>query len=290
MKNGVPQFAIVLSGCGVYDGSEIHEATCAMLAIDEIGCAYECFAPNIDQAKVLDHFSGDELTSQTRNVLSESARIARGKIKDLKEFQAKDFDAIIFPGGFGAVTNLCNYASKGVECDVDPEVRRVIEESYNEKIIIGAMCIAPVLIAKVLGSHGIMVTIGDDPKTAKDIEAMGAVHEQKDAVEVCSDDLHKILTMPAYMLAESIREVGIGARNLIDDAIELMELYGAHVSHPDQYASEQHPHDHDCHCHHDPDPVHHCGCKNHDHEHTHAPHTEHDHEHHCGCGGHCKHH
>ena len=264
MKNGVPQFAIVLSGNGVYDGSEIHEAACTMLAIDEIGCNYQCFAPNIDQAKTLNHYSGDA-EKEPRNVLAESARIARGKIKDLKDYKADDFDAIVFPGGFGAAMNLSNYASKGADCEVNPEVTRAIEETFAAKKIICAMCIAPVVIAKVLGKHKVRLTIGDDKKTAKDIETMGAIHEEKEATEVCSDDINKILTTPAYMLAESIREVGFGTRNLIDEAIELMELYGDLPTHEEE---------HTCNCGND------CNC---DHNHDHECGCSHDHPHKCTC-------
>lgn len=169
MNNEAPKFAIVLSGCGVFDGSEIHEAVCTMLAVDQSGCTYQCFAPNTWQARTIDHFTGHAVAiagdEDNRNVLAESARIARGEIKDLAEFKAKDYDAVIFPGGFGAALNLSDFAVNGAECDVNVEVRRAIEESYREGIVIGAMCIAPTVIARVLGKHGITITVGNDKKS-----------------------------------------------------------------------------------------------------------------------------
>lgn len=152
-----PLFAVVLSGCGVFDGSEIHEAVLTMLALDEAGCDYRCFAPNTWQARTIDHFTGHAVAiagdEDNRNVLAESARIARGEIKDLKEFKASDFDGIVFPGGFGAALNLSDFAVKGAECEINHEVRRAIEESYKEGIVIGAMCIAPTVIARVFGKR-----------------------------------------------------------------------------------------------------------------------------------------
>lgn len=157
-----PRFAVVLSGCGVFDGSEIHEAVCALLAIDEAGCAYQCFAPNTWQAKTVDHFTGEASAiagdADNRNVLAESARIARGNILDLSEFNPKDFDAIIFPGGFGAAMNWSNFAVRGPACEVNEEVERALNASYEAGIVIGAMCIAPTVVARVLGKHKVKVT------------------------------------------------------------------------------------------------------------------------------------
>lgn len=227
MINNAPKFAIVLSGCGVFDGSEIHEAVCTMLAVEESGCAYQCFAPNTWQARTIDHFTGHAVAiagdEDNRNVLAESARICRGNIKDLSEFKAKDYDAIIFPGGFGAALNLSDFGAKGAECDVNVEVKRAIEESYKEGIVIGAMCIAPTVIARVLGKEGISITIGNDKNVSKGIEKMGAHHENKGATEVCVDSEHKIVTTPCYMLATSLKEIREGTQNLIDEMLELMD-------------------------------------------------------------------
>ena len=216
-----PKFAIVLSGCGRADGSEIHEATCAMLAIDCLGSTYQCFAPNIKQAAVVNHLTGEK-TDEERNVLVESARLARGNILDLKDYNPDDFDAIVFPGGLGAVINWCDFSVSGVSCDVDDGIRKAILESNKKGVVIGAMCIAPVVIAKVLGSKGVHVTIGHDKGVAQAIERTGAVHEQKGVVDVCVDELRKVVTTPAYMLASSIKEVCEGADNMIKAMIKLI--------------------------------------------------------------------
>ncbi len=227
MSERIPQIAIVLSGCGVFDGSEIHEAVCTMLAVEQSGCKYQCFAPNTWQARTIDHFTGHAVAiagdEDNRNVLAESARIARGEVKDLAEFRAKDYDGIIFPGGFGAALNLSDFAVKGAECDVNVEVRRAIEESHREGLVIGAMCIAPVVIARVLGGKGISLTIGNDKKVAAGLEKMGARHENRAATEVCVDEENRIVTTPCYMLAGSIREICDATRNLVDEMLEIMD-------------------------------------------------------------------
>ncbi len=227
MNNNAPRFAVVLSGCGVFDGSEIHEAVCTMLAIEQSGCTYQCFAPNTWQARTIDHFTGHAVAiagdEDNRNVLAESARIARGNVKDLSEFKAKDFEGIVFPGGFGAALNLSDFAVKGADCDINVEVRRAVEESYREGIVIGAMCIAPTVIARILGKEHVKVTIGNDKNVASGIEKMGAKHQSCNATDVCVDSEHKVVTTPCYMLATSIKEIYDGTRNLIDEMLELMD-------------------------------------------------------------------
>lgn len=221
-----PRFAVVLSGCGVFDGSEIHEAVLTMLAIDNAGARYQCFAPNTWQARTVDHFTGNVSAiagdEDNRNVLAESARIARGEIKDLAEFNPKEFDAIVFPGGFGAALNLSDFAVNGTECDINQSVKKAIESSYKEGLVIGAMCIAPVVIARVLGKHGVRLTIGSDAKVVAGITKMGAVHENKKAVEVCVDEENKIVTTPCYMLASSIKDIARGTENLVNEMIDLI--------------------------------------------------------------------
>lgn len=227
MNTQAPKFAVVLSGCGVFDGTEIHEAVCALLAIEQSGCTYQCFAPNTWQARTIDHFTGNAVAiagdEDNRNVLAESARIARGNIKDLSEFKAANFEAIIFPGGFGAALNWSDSAIKGPDCEVNEEIKRAIEESFHQEIVIGAMCIAPTVIARVLGKHGITMTIGNDKKVASGLEKMGAHHEIKASTEVSVDAEHKIVTTPCYMLAGSIKEVYDGARNMVDEMLELID-------------------------------------------------------------------
>lgn len=225
MKNKA-KIAIILAGSGVFDGSEIHEAVLTMLAIDEAGAEYQCFAPNTWQAKTVDHFTGETTAlagdDENRNVLAESARIARGNIKPLSEFDAKKYDAIIFPGGFGAVINLSNFASKNDDCEIHEEVRKAIEDSYENELVIGAMCIAPVILAKVLANKRVRVTIGFERDTANAIEKMGARHHSKEATEICVDEENRVVTTPCYMMAKSISEVRQGTKNLVDKIIELI--------------------------------------------------------------------
>lgn len=227
MQEQAPKFAVILSGCGVFDGSEIHEAVCTMLAIEQAGCVYQCFAPDTWQARTIDHYTGHAVAiagdEDNRNVLAESARIARGNIKNLKEFSARDYDAIVFPGGFGAALNWSDFAIKASECDVNTEVRRAIEESYAQGLVIGAMCIAPVVIASVLGKEKIHLTVGNDQKVAAGLSKMGAIAEERAATETCVDEEHKIVTTPCYMLAKSLPEIYDATRNLIDDMLELMD-------------------------------------------------------------------
>lgn len=210
----MPRFAVILSGCGRADGSEIHEAVTALLAIDKAGCTYRCFAPDIEQTTVIDHLNSQK-TEERRNVLVESARLARGNIKPLSELKIKEFDCILFPGGLGAITNWCDFAKSGVNCKVETSIHNILEEAYQNKVVIGAMCIAPVVIAKVLGRYGIKVTIGNDKTVAEAITQTGAVHENTKVDEACIDEEHYVVTTPAYMLAKSIKEVSAGAEAMV---------------------------------------------------------------------------
>ncbi|MFH0999323.1 MAG: isoprenoid biosynthesis glyoxalase ElbB [Bacteroidota bacterium] len=206
------KFAVVLSGSGVYDGAEIHEATLSLLAIAEAGAEYEIFAPDIQQYHVINHLNGEEM-NEKRNVLIESARIARGKISPLSSFNAQLFDALLFPGGFGAAKNLSNLAFKGPDCVVNKDVERCIIEMFNAKKPIGALCIAPALIAKVL--KGANVTIGNDKGTIEAIETMGGTHLETTHGEVIEDKAKKIFTTPCYMLDASIIDIRNGAQNIV---------------------------------------------------------------------------
>ena len=216
----MPSFAVILSGCGRADGSEIHEAVTALLAIDKAGCTYQCYAPDIEQSAVINNLTGEK-TEERRNVLVESARIARGDIKPLSELNPKEYDCVLFPGGLGAITNWCDFAKSGVNCTVDSLINRVLEEAYKENVVIGAMCIAPVLIAKVLGKHGITVTIGKDKTVAEAIAKTGAKHQNTKVTEACVDEKNHVVTTPAYMLAQSIKEVSLGAEAMVKEMIRL---------------------------------------------------------------------
>jgi enhancing lycopene biosynthesis protein 2 len=214
----IKRFAVILSGCGVYDGAEIHEATLTMLAIDKHNAEYQCFAPDINQAHVINHLDGKEM-KETRNVLVESARIARGNIKPLNRFNAGDFDAVIFPGGFGVAKNLCTFAFDGAGCTVNPEVEKVIKAMHTAGKPIGALCVSPVLISKVLGN--IKVTIGNDTETANEIHSMGGQHEKASHGEVVIDHKHKIATTPCYMLDASISQIAKGAENIVKALLKM---------------------------------------------------------------------
>ena len=213
------KIAVVLSGCGVYDGAEIHEAVLTMFAIASNGAVYEVFAPDIDQHHVVNHLTGTEM-DETRNVLIESARIARGKIKALSEFSGKEFDAIIFPGGFGAAKNLSTFALDGSNCKVDSDVEAAIKEMISLGKPVGALCISPVILAKILGD--VELTIGDDAGTIQAIEEMGATHKATTHGEVVVDQQHKIVTTPCYMLDARITQIEEGARNVVKTILEMV--------------------------------------------------------------------
>ena len=206
------KIAVVLSGCGVYDGTEIHEATLTMLAIAKAGASYVLFAPNIPQYHVVNHLTG-EVMNESRNVLIESARIARGKISDLKEYNACDFDAIVFPGGFGAAKNLSTFAFDGPECTVNEDVAMAVRATTEARKPIGALCISPVVITRIL--EKVDVTIGSDPGTASAIEKMGGKHIQTTHGEIVIDRNYKIVTTPCYMLDATIDQIEVGTRNIV---------------------------------------------------------------------------
>lgn len=215
---------VILSGCGVFDGSEIHEAVITLLAIDRSGAEAVCMAPNVEQMHVVNHLTGDVATGENRNVLVEAARIARGKIRDLKDVKAADIDALILPGGFGAAKNLCDFAVKGAECEVHPEVTRLIREIITARKPLGAICIAPALLARVLGSLKIAhkLTIGNDEGTARALTAMGAEHVNCLVTEVVIDKENKLVSTPAYMLAGRISEAAEGIEKAVKALVKMI--------------------------------------------------------------------
>ena len=208
------KIAVILSGCGMMDGSEIHESVCTLLNLDRQGIEYQCFAPDTQQAKVINHHTRQPEPS-TRNILEEAARIARGNIKNLQEFRTIDFDAVIFPGGSGAVANL-TYDGK-----VRPEIAQIITDCFESKMPIGAICIAPTIVARVLGHNGITVTIGNDSKVAAAVEQTGAHHQECSADDIVVDKQNLVVTTPAYMLAKSIKEVDTGIGKLVQAIAKL---------------------------------------------------------------------
>lgn len=215
------KIGVVLSGCGVYDGSEIHEAVFTLLAIDRQGCEAVCMAPNSDLS-VVNHLTAQE-TGEKRNVLVESARIARGRIRDVKDVAAADLDAIFFPGGFGAAKNLCNFALKGAAATVNPDVARLLREMAAAGKPIGAVCIAPAFIAAVLGrDYAPTLTIGTEADTAAEINKTGAIHHDCPVTDFVVDQKNRLVTSPAYMLAERISEVHEGIDKCVGEVIKLM--------------------------------------------------------------------
>ncbi|NVC61692.1 isoprenoid biosynthesis glyoxalase ElbB [Vibrio sp. 05-20-BW147] len=210
--------AVILSGCGVYDGAEIHEAVLALLAIEKAGANWHCFAPNVDQLHVINHKTGEEM-SETRNVLVESARIARGNIDDVVKLNVEEFDALLLPGGFGAAKNLSNFAISGAECRLNQDVEKACKAFALAGKPAGYLCIAPVMLPLIYGA-GIGGTVGNDAATAAAFNQMGGDHKACDVDEICHDAKHNVFSTPAYMLAGSIREAASGIDKLISALVE----------------------------------------------------------------------
>ncbi|MCK5821482.1 MAG: isoprenoid biosynthesis glyoxalase ElbB [Bacteroidales bacterium] len=211
-------FAVILSGNGVYDGAEIHEAVMCLYAIQLYGGQYQIFAPDIRQYHVINHLTGEEMDEE-RNVLVEGARIARGKIMPLSDFDANDYDILIMPGGFGAAKNLSTFAFDGPDCTINTEVERAIISMHKAGKAIGALCISPVIVAKVL--KDVEVTIGQDEETSAAIETMGAKATKTNQQEITIDYKNKVVTNPCYMLDSSIVDIAEGAKNTVKALIEL---------------------------------------------------------------------
>ena len=216
----MPRIGVVLSGCGVNDGSEIHETVITMLELDKAGADMVLMAPNIDQLHVINHYTDQEM-NEYRNVLIESARIARGDIRDMAEVSSSDVDALILPGGFGVAKNLCDYAMAGTDCSVNPDVLRLTQEVHNDKNPIGVICISPAMMAKILGDET-ELTIGFDEQTANDIDTMGAKHVLCPVEDIVVDMEKKIVSTPAYMEAKSIKEAAEGISKLVTEVLSMI--------------------------------------------------------------------
>lgn len=216
--------AVVLSGCGSRDGSEITEAVSTLISLSEAGAQYVCFAPN-ETFTVVPHIRGDERApeqqAEKRNMMIEAARIARGEIHDLRELQERDFDAVIFPGGYGAATHLSSWATDGANARVHPDVTRIITEFHKAAKPVAAICIAPTLLAKVLGAEGVSLTIGHDLATSNEIAKTGAQHVKCSSTDYVSDRDHKVLTTPAYMCDARPHEVFAGIRKMVRELVEM---------------------------------------------------------------------
>ncbi|MED6290223.1 Glutamine amidotransferase-like class 1 domain-containing protein 3A, mitochondrial [Characodon lateralis] len=218
--------AVVLAGCGVYDGSEIHEASAVLVHLSRGGAAVQMFAPNIDQMHVVNHLKG-EPSEEKRNVLVESARLARGNIQDLSKLSVKDHDAIIFPGGFGAAKNLCTWAVQGKDCSVNDEVKAALQAFHSEGKPIGLCCISPVLAAKVLPGCEVTVGIEKDNKypdtagTAAAINQLGCTHVSKHVGESHVDEKNKLVTTCAFMCDAPIHEIFDGIGSMVQGVLKL---------------------------------------------------------------------
>lgn len=210
---------VVLSGCGVYDGAEIHESVLTLLALAKQGAEAVCFAPDKNQADVINHLSGESMP-ETRNVLIEAARIARGNIQPLTQANADELDALIVPGGFGAAKNLSNFASQGSECRVDEALKDLAQQMHAAGKPLGFMCIAPAMLPKIF-DFPLRLTIGTDIDTAEVIEEMGGEHVPCPVEDIVVDEDNKIVTTPAYMLAQNIAEAAVGIEKLVERVLVL---------------------------------------------------------------------
>jgi enhancing lycopene biosynthesis protein 2 len=214
---GMKTIAVVLSGCGVADGSEIYETVCTLLSIEKAGAKYQCMAPNIPQKRVINHHTDQEM-NEPRNVLVEAARLARGEIIDIAHADPKDYDAVIFPGGFGAANNLSDFGPKGEKSTMDPQTLSFAKKMALLKKPAGFICIAPNLISHIYGK-GVKVTIGTDQTTAHVLQKMGSLHVECDCANVVIDDHHNVITTPAFMLGKSITEISVGIDKLVQETI-----------------------------------------------------------------------
>lgn len=212
--------AVVLAGCGVFDGTEIYESVLTLLNLETRGVDYQCFAPDIEQMHVINHLSGEVAEGESRNVLVEAARITRGNIENLEEADANDFDALIIPGGFGAAKNLSDFAVKGSDCSIQADLMKFAQAMKAASKPIGLICIAPAMSARIFG-EGVECTIGNDADTAAAIERMGAKHITCPVSECHVDSKNKLVTTPAYMLAGKITEAAEGINRLVHEVLEM---------------------------------------------------------------------
>lgn len=216
------RIGVLLSGCGVYDGSEIHEAVLALLAIERAGAESVCMAPDMQQMHVINHFTGQTESGQERSVLAESARIARGKVVDVATVSVQDIDGLVIPGGYGAAKNLCDFAVKGAECTVQPDVEQLVRQMVDQGKPVAAICIAPALLAKALQGYSPRLTIGNDPETAAALTAMGAQHVACPANDIVVDEKNRLVSTPAYMLAEDIAEAATGIEKAVQQLLAMI--------------------------------------------------------------------
>ncbi len=213
------KIGVLMSGCGVYDGVEIHEAVITLLALDRSGAEAVCMAPDIEQHHVVNHLNG-ETSDEKRNVLVESARVARGNIKDIKAVNVEDIDGLILPGGFGAAKNLSNFALKGKDADINPDVTKIVRDMFDAQKPVGAICISPAVLSKILEDKNPEVTIGNDFGTIETIEEIGGIHVVCAVDQIHVDHVNKLITTPAYMIGPGIKDVAKGIEKLVEEVLK----------------------------------------------------------------------
>ncbi len=216
------KIGILLAGCGVKDGSEIHEAVLTLLFVEQKGARAVFMAPDIEQSGVINHLTGEK-TVEKRNVLVESARIARGDIQNIKNISASDIDGLILPGGFGAVCNLSDFASSGKDMKVNPDVKQLIHKMISQKKPVGALCIAPATLVGAIPEKSPSITIGNDITVSQTLEEMGGSHQNCAVDEIHVDEINKLVTTPAYMIGPGIKEIAIGIEKLVDKVLSLIK-------------------------------------------------------------------
>lgn len=226
------RIGVLLSGNGVYDGSEIHEAVLSLLAIDEAGAEWICLAPNYNQHHVINHLTGEEMP-ESRNILAEAARIARGNIKDISGFDIDEIDGLVLPGGFGAAKNFSSWAFQGPAGDVNPQVKEFIQKVMKAGKPIAALCVSPVVIAKTLQGTEAKptLTLGTDASASpydikgfnEGITSVGAQAQMKDITEIAVDEKNKIISAPCYMMEVSIKQVRANSKMAIDKLVEMIK-------------------------------------------------------------------
>lgn len=214
--------ALILSGCGYLDGSEINESVLTLLALAKSGVEVQCVAPNIAHKHIVDHRTGETTEDEDRNVLTEASRIARGEICSLDDIRATDFDAFIYVGGYGAAKNLSSFAFDGPDYDIDPGVNDLIQAAHAKGIPQGFMCVAPVLAASALGKQKVLLTIGNDPAIANALQAKGATHQECPVDNIIVDQGNRVVSTPAYLLAQTITEAETGINRLVASVLQLV--------------------------------------------------------------------
>ncbi|QPJ64871.1 MAG: isoprenoid biosynthesis glyoxalase ElbB [Candidatus Nitrohelix vancouverensis] len=218
------KIGVILSGCGVYDGSEVHEAVITLLAIERGGAEAVCMAPEMDQMHVINHMTGEEMPGEKRNVRIEAARIARGPVRDIAGVSADEIDALFIPGGFGAAKNLSDFAVNGENCQVNPDVARLIREFREKNKPQGAVCIAPAIVARAFSGGAVhpTLTIGNDKGVGGKIESMGGKHQDCAVQDYVIDEENKIVSAPAYMLGQNIAEVADGIEKAVAQLLKML--------------------------------------------------------------------